>query len=83
MSVHFANSTLSFAANDAGAHASATPRPGALRRAVSWLVEMPRRRAVINELAALSDHELADIGLTRGDVPHVFKSGFVAQRLRG
>ena len=47
---------------------------------VRWLAEMPRRRAVINELAALSDHELADIGLTREDVKRVFDPAFSSER---
>ena len=45
------------------------------KRAVSraWsglkaLVEMPRRMAVYDELSALSDRELADIGMKRGDI---------------
>jgi uncharacterized protein YjiS (DUF1127 family) len=37
-----------------------------------WLRETSRRNAVINELDRLSDRELADIGLTRGDIPSVF-----------
>jgi uncharacterized protein YjiS (DUF1127 family) len=44
---------------------------------------MPRRRAVINELDALSDHELADIGLARVDVPRVFDRDFVSSRVVG
>jgi len=47
---------------------------------LQWVAEMPRRRAVIDELSALSDHELADIGLTRGDVGRVFDPAFAAQR---
>ena len=45
-----------------------------------WLADLPRRRAVIEELSSLSDHELADIGLTRGEVVRVFDSGFAAER---
>ena len=44
-----------------------------------WLAEMPRRRAVLDELGRLSDHELADIGLTRGDLPRVFDPSFTVQ----
>ena len=47
---------------------------------VQWLMDMPRRRAVINELDALSDHELADIGLARGDVRRVFDRSFKVER---
>lgn len=45
-----------------------------------WVADLPRRRAVIEELSALSDHELADIGLTRGEVSRVFDRGFAAER---
>ncbi len=59
---------------------SATASRGGLRNrlasAVQWIVEAPRRRAVINELEALSDYELADIGLTRADLPRVFDRDF-------
>jgi uncharacterized protein YjiS (DUF1127 family) len=37
-----------------------------------WLREASRRSAVINELDRLSDRELADIGITRGDIRSVF-----------
>lgn len=45
-----------------------------------WLKEMPHRRAVMDELASLSDHELADIGLTRAELPRVFDEEFAAER---
>ena len=38
------------------------------------------RRAVLEELSRLSDRELADIGLTRGELLLVFDPGFAAQR---
>jgi uncharacterized protein YjiS (DUF1127 family) len=44
------------------------------------LKEMPHRRAVMDELALLSDRELADIGLTRGNLLRVFDEDFVAER---
>lgn len=43
------------------------------------IVEYPRRRRVYDELTMLTDRELADIGLTRGDIPFLFKDGFVAR----
>jgi uncharacterized protein YjiS (DUF1127 family) len=49
---------------------------GVLRR----LADIPRRQAVMEELGALSDHELADIGLSRSDLPFVFDGRFVAER---
>jgi uncharacterized protein YjiS (DUF1127 family) len=45
--------------------------------ALAWLMEMPRRRAVLDELNALSDHELADIGLVRSDLVRVFDADFL------
>ena len=61
----------------------ATPVPslasrvaGAFRR----LLEIPRRRAVIDELATLTDRELADIGLTRDSLSEVFNPEFAAAR---
>lgn len=36
----------------------------------------PARRATYQRLAALSDRELADIGLTRGEIANVFDPGF-------
>jgi uncharacterized protein YjiS (DUF1127 family) len=50
-------------------------RAGMVRRllgVVRYLVELPRRQAVITELSRLSDRDLADIGLSRADLGHVF-----------
>jgi uncharacterized protein YjiS (DUF1127 family) len=44
------------------------------------IAERAERRAVLDELSRLSDRELADIGLTRGDLMLVFDPGFAAQR---
>lgn len=49
-------------------------------RAVRWLVELPQRQAVMAELSALSDHELADIGLTRGELTNVFDAQYADVR---
>lgn len=51
-----------------------------LRGAATWLSEMFNRRAVMSELAMLSDHELSDIGLTRVDIPRVFDRSFATTR---
>lgn len=51
---------------------------GRLHSAWRWLIEFPRRRAVLDELNMLSDHELSDIGLTRADLPRVFDPSFAA-----
>jgi uncharacterized protein YjiS (DUF1127 family) len=32
----------------------------------------PRHQAVMHELEVMTDRDLADIGLTRGAIPHVF-----------
>ena len=58
-------------------------RPGMLARVgavLRWVVELPKRRAVLDELGMLSDHELADIGLSRADLPRVFDPHFAADR---
>jgi uncharacterized protein YjiS (DUF1127 family) len=51
-----------------------------LGKFLHWLAEMPKRQAVMDELASLSEHELADIGLTRADLPRVFDEDFAAER---
>ena len=55
----------------------------AFASAIRWLADLPRRNAVLAELSELSDHELADIGLTRSELGRVFDPEFVAQRGRG
>lgn len=40
------------------------------------LAEAMHRRSIISELSDLSDRELADIGLTRAEVRHVFDRSF-------
>ena len=54
-----------------------------LRNALTALREWPQRRAVLAELSSLTDRELADVGLTRGDLPHVFDAGFAYSRAAG
>ncbi len=65
----------------------AQPRPSALagfaqrvKGMAASLANLPRRRAVIAELSALSDRELADIGLTRGELTRVFDPRFISAR---
>ena len=48
--------------------------------ATHWLMDVARRQSVIAELSRLSDHELADIGLTRADLPRVFDPAFARSR---
>jgi uncharacterized protein YjiS (DUF1127 family) len=74
--------------NDAEAETPvvASTRPGLFARIaklVAYVMEIPHRRAVLNELYSLSPHELADIGLTRAELPMVFDADFVASRLGG
>ena len=67
----------------AAGYSPVAARPGLSRRlasAMQWIAEQPRRRALINELGALTDHELADIGLARGDLARVFDRDFSAAR---
>lgn len=71
------------ATRNASFRSSVAPRPGLFARIAGWLREMPRRHAVLEELNALSDRELADIGLTRADIGHVFDTDFADRHARG
>jgi uncharacterized protein YjiS (DUF1127 family) len=44
------------------------------------IADLPRRHAVMQELHALSDHELSDIGLVRSDLGRVFDREFLERR---
>jgi uncharacterized protein YjiS (DUF1127 family) len=77
---YFALTNLSQAEPGVFAPSAGSKTGGVLRAVTGWVSGLVRRRAVINELAALSDHELADIGLTRSDIPRVFDRSFVASR---
>ncbi len=83
MTAHVANQGMTFLPA-AGSREATAPRQGRLAErimaAVQWLAELPKRRAVLDELGRLSEHELADIGLTRSDLPRVFDPAFVAGR---
>jgi uncharacterized protein YjiS (DUF1127 family) len=58
---------------EANFRAPALPgKPSGLRAWVAAFVAWREKRAAINELQMLTDRELADIGLTRADVPRVF-----------
>jgi len=50
---------------------------------LSSLADWRHRRAVIAEMALMTDHELADIGLSRSDLPRVFDPAFAADHTRG
>ena len=47
---------------------------------LKWVIEIPRRRAVLDELGSLSDHELSDIGLSRAELGQVFDRSFATGR---
>ncbi len=51
-------------------------------RGLAWIAELPRRHAVLSELELMSDRELADIGLARGELSKVFEPAYVASRAR-
>jgi uncharacterized protein YjiS (DUF1127 family) len=47
-----------------------------LSRQVAAFAAWRSDQAAASELSAMSDHELADIGLSRSDVPRVFEPAF-------
>ncbi len=53
-------------------------KPSLYARVVEWF----HRQAALNELSQLSDRELADIGLGRSELAHVFDPAFVARHGR-
>ena len=57
-------------------HASSTGLMLSLSRAFRALSERSRRRRAVAELNALTDRELADIGLTRGEIGHAVDGQF-------
>ena len=59
---------------------SVRARPGFLSRVRTALASWAERRVVLAELRALSDRELADIGLHRADLPRVFDPAFASAR---
>ncbi|MBO0712341.1 MAG: DUF1127 domain-containing protein [Acetobacteraceae bacterium] len=70
----------SLSQHDAGA--AATIPAKLIHHAGTWLDRiraLGSQHATLNELAMLSDHELADIGLNRSDIPRVFDPDFVAE----
>ncbi len=75
MSHYFPNDTLD---------AAEPSRRGLFARlgeAMRWLADFPHRRMVLDELSMLTEHELADIGLTRAELPRVFDPEFAARRV--
>ncbi len=85
MTARFAKDQMSFVmpASFSGAQTARGSRRDAglstrIAAAVQWFAALSRRHAVVEELNALSDHELADIGLTRGEIGRVFDRRFAA-----
>ena len=56
---------------------------GWFSRLLTHVGEWRRRRAVMREMALMTDHELSDIGLSRADVARVFYPPFAAEHARG
>ncbi|MCC7283945.1 MAG: DUF1127 domain-containing protein [Acetobacteraceae bacterium] len=54
----------------------------AIREAFARLAAYPERMRVLHHLSAMSERELADIGLTRDSLPRVFDEDFGAARAR-
>lgn len=50
---------------------------------LTQIVEWRRRRAVMREMALMTDHELSDIGLSRVDVARFCDPSFAAEHARG
>jgi uncharacterized protein YjiS (DUF1127 family) len=70
---------------------AAQPAPRGLLRvigdgvafAASGVKNWVSRHRTLERMEMMSDRELADIGLTRGDLPRVFDADFVADHARG
>ena len=77
MSAHISGFTPALAARRNGSAF------GFLRTAFAAVIAWPQRRAVLAELSTLTERELADVGLSRSDVPRVFDAGFARARAMG
>jgi uncharacterized protein YjiS (DUF1127 family) len=49
---------------------------------LAFIIAYPERLRVLRHLSQLSDRELADIGLTRADLPRVFDEDFAIAKRR-
>ncbi len=82
MSAQFAKDRVSYVEPtnfSAAAPAAFAPVSSPVGAIAKWFAERLQRRAVVEELSLLSDHELADIGLSRGDIPRVFDASFAGR----
>jgi uncharacterized protein YjiS (DUF1127 family) len=57
-----------------------TPRRGLFARIAATISDWAGRQGRIDEVAALSDAQLADIGISRAEVPLIFSAGFATRR---
>ncbi len=83
---HLSPTGLGYGGADADAveHAGGRGIGRRIADALAYLVALPRRRAVLDELSSLSDRELADIGVARSELKRVFDPAFGRdQTLRG
>ena len=56
---------------------------GWLSRLLAKFAEWQHRRAIMQEMAMMTDRELSDIGLSRSDLPRIFDPAFAANRASG
>ncbi|MGC8468428.1 MAG: DUF1127 domain-containing protein [Acetobacteraceae bacterium] len=66
-----------------GAQRGGSGARGLLGRLIDYIRERRRRFAVMNELAELTDRDLADIGLVRSDIPRIFDPDFARRYEQG
>ena len=87
LSLSLGNLTYIGSAYDEDVPASIVPRQkeniGWLSRLLSRVAGWQHRRAVIQEMTMMSDHELSDIGLSRAELGRIFDPSFAADRTRG
>jgi uncharacterized protein YjiS (DUF1127 family) len=80
MNAHFAKNHMAhLLASGTDADVGQVSGTGLARKiadALAWLVAMPRRRAVLDELRMLTDRELADIGIGRNELKRVFDPAY-------
>lgn len=70
-------------AHDAWRAAQGRHLVASLRAFAADVAGWPARRRATAELRAMSARELADIGLSRSDIPHVFDADFARRHPRG
>jgi uncharacterized protein YjiS (DUF1127 family) len=82
MTAHVAKDCITFleAGSSRGTTAPGRRITAPIAAAMRRLTQGFRRRAALEALGNLSDRELADIGLTRADLPRVFDPAFAASR---